>query len=622
MIRPRLILCGGVKSTKDDPLRAGRHAIELRTHGATANVNVRLEDLAKAFEQHLSPRLEDLLEIAAYVYTADCATQRGGNWADDDTTEPWDRDFHFVIPVRDLVFWTRIEIRDHLVEMLRLLSDDKYAFTFRQLTHEPPKQLYLEYGDWEDWPFYGVSRVLMFSGGLDSLAGALDTAANGENLVLVSHRPVSTQSSRQTKLFHALRQRFSSPMIHVPVWINKDESKGRETTQRTRSFLYASLGSIVASSVNAGGVRFFENGVVSLNLPVADEVTRARASRTTHPIALEYFEKFYSMVIERKIVFDNPFLFKTKTDVVSLIAAKNGSELIGLTCSCSHPMFQSKTQWHCGACSQCIDRRLAVLAAKMEAHDTEHDYATDVLRGPRKDGYEKNMAVDYVRHALELRHMEPEDIAARFNRDLSRAVRFFSKRSECATKFIDLHKRHGQSVESVVVQHLQQNAADLISGKLPPSSLLALVAGQVHQVPVWRRYADRIVDLLQAGVPTACKTHKPKNEPHLQEICDGILKGHGGTLRREFPFLRWGSNLTKPDWSAEEFCLWMELKYVRKKENVRQIGAAIAEDITKYGDNSRNVLYVVFDPGHLIIDEREFAEPILKRPSMQIHFVR
>jgi hypothetical protein len=123
-------------------------------------------------------------------------------------------------------------------------------------------------------------------------------------------------------------------------------------------------------------------------------------------------------------------------------------------------------------------------------------------------------------------------------------------------------------------------------------------------------------------VPTACKSHKPKNEPHLQEICDGILKGHNGRLVREFPFMRWGSSLTKPDWSAEELHFWVELKYVRKKEDVRQIGGAIAEDITKYGDNQRNVLYVVYDPKHLVTDERDFAEPILKRPTMQVRFVR
>jgi hypothetical protein len=457
---------------------------------------------------------------------------------------------------------------------------------------------------------------------LDSLAGALETAAKGERLVLVSHRPVSTLSSRQAKLFDALRQRFTSPMIHVPVWINKDENKGREPTQRTRSFLYASLGTIVAASVKADGVRFFENGVVSLNLPVADEVTRARASRTTHPMALHWFEELFSKVLERAVIVDNPFLFRTKAEVVSLIGAHNGAELIGLTCSCSHPMFQTKTRWHCGACSQCIDRRMAVFAAGLDRHDDEHDYETDVFRGPRKDGYDKNMAVDYVRHALELSCMTPEEMTARFNRDLTRAVRVLPKMSEAAQKLIELHKNHGRTVQEVIVQQLQSNVADLVAGKLAPSSMLALVAGQLHQVPVWQRYADRITDLLQAGLPTACKSHKPKNEPHLQEICDGILCGHNGTLVREFPFVRWGSNLTKPDWSAEELRLWVELKYVRKKEDVRQIGAAIAEDITKYGDNHRNVLYVVFDPSHLITNEREFAEPILKRSTMQVRFIR
>jgi REase_DpnII-MboI/Queuosine biosynthesis protein QueC len=622
MIRPRLILCSGVEIAIDDPLREGRHPVELRTHGPKANVNVRLEDLAKVFDQHLSARLEDLLEIAAYVYTADCATLRGGNWADDDTTEPWDRDFHFVIPVRDLAFWTRSEVSDLLAEILKLLSDDRFAFSFCQLAHEPPKQQYLEFGELTDWPFNGVERVLMFSGGLDSLAGALETAASSQNLVLVSHRPVSTQSSRQTNLFASLRRRFSSPMIHVPVWVNKDETMGREPTQRTRSFLYASFGSIVAVSVNAAGVRFFENGVVSLNLPVADEVIRARASRTTHPIALHQFGQFFSMVLGREVVVDNPFLFKTKAEVVSLIGTHNGAELIGQTCSCSHPMFHTKTQWHCGACSQCIDRRMAVFASGLDQHDAEQDYETDVFRGPRKEGYDKNMAVDYVRHALELRRMTPEEMAARFNRDLGRAVRYFPKKSEVAKQFIEMHKRHSETVETVVIRQLQQSAADLIAGKLAPSSLLALVAGQEHRVPVWQRYAERITGLLEAGLPTACKTHKPQNEPHLQEICDGILNGNDGRLIREFPFVRWGSNLTKPDWSAEELRLWVELKYVRKKEDVRPIGAAIAEDITKYGDNARNVLYVVYDPGHLITDERAFAEPILRRPTMQVRFIR
>src|SRR5439155_14483881 len=36
-----------------------------------------------------SPRLVDLLEIASYVFSADCATSRGSEWTDDYSTEAW-----------------------------------------------------------------------------------------------------------------------------------------------------------------------------------------------------------------------------------------------------------------------------------------------------------------------------------------------------------------------------------------------------------------------------------------------------------------------------------------------------------------------------------------------------
>ena len=61
--------------------------------------------------------MKDLLEIAAYIYTADCATKRNGKWEDDESTEPWPRDLHFVIPVRDLAFWQREDVLDLLIRL-------------------------------------------------------------------------------------------------------------------------------------------------------------------------------------------------------------------------------------------------------------------------------------------------------------------------------------------------------------------------------------------------------------------------------------------------------------------------------------------------------------------------
>ena len=618
MIAPRLFLCSGAKVASDDPLAAGRQLVELDSVGSGANVNIRFENVAKVFNKHLSPRLVDLLEIASYVFSADCATSRGSEWTDDSSTEPWSRDFTFVIPVREPSFWNTTNHKCLITEVLTFLSNDKYSFTFVPLEHDRPDQQYLEFGELDDWLFYSPERVVMFSGGLDSLAGTVETARSGANVVLVSHRPVSTLGSRQRKLFAELQKEFPKNLMHIPVWINKAEKFGREPTQRTRSFLYSALGTVVAQSIRAGGVRFFENGVVSLNLPVADEAIRARASRTTHPIALQLFTSLYSAVTERDFAVDNPYRFKTKTDVLGILSENKGGELIPYTCSCAHSIFKSKTQWHCGTCSQCIDRRFAITAAGLLPYDPEADYVSDVFTGSRKDGQEKNMAVDYARHGIELYRLSESELASVFNAEISRAVRYEPRRSEAAEKIIAMHKRHGEVVTRVLQGKISEQAAKVVAGTIDASSLLALVIGGKHLEPIWKRYCERILDALKKGLPVACSTHKPENETHLQELCDGILRSNGHDLVREFPFMRWSSSLTKPDWHVESLNVVIEAKYIRKKEDLRPISEAIASDITKYGDNKFKILFVVYDPSHLVADDSAFAAPILARNSIML----
>ena len=232
------------------------------------------------------------------------------------------------------------------------------------------------------------------------------------------------------------------------------------------------------------------------------------------------------------------------------------------------------------------------------------------------------MAVNYARHATELLRMSQEEMAAKFNTDLSRAVRYMDKRSEAAKRLIEMHQRHAQTVHNVLLQQVVKHTSAIIDGSISKSSMLAMLMSQQHLVSGWRSYAQRIVDLLTKGVPAICQTNKPENEPRLQEICDGILKANDTILVREFPFMQWGSNLTKPDWSAESLGLWVEAKYVRKKDGLGKINEAIAADITKYGDNQRYVLFVVYDPERIIIDEEAFREPIMKRPNMQVFILR
>ena len=477
MIDPRLFVCGGASLGSREALTEGRHVVHLNSTGLNPTVKIQFENVAKVFRQHLSPRLVDLLEIASYVYSADCGTRRGKEWADDDSTEPWGRDFSFLVSVRDWDFWSQPQIQHLLSQVLGFLADDKYAFTFVPMPeNQRYQQEYLQFGE-QDWPFCDPERVLMFSGGLDSLAGAVETAVGGDHLVLVSHRPVSTIDARQRKLSSELRKLFPKRIIHVPVWINKEGSLRRESTQRTRSFLYSALGTVVAAFVRARGVRFYENGIVSINLPLADEAIRARASRTTHPLTLYLLTLIHSAVTERKLVVDNPYLFTTKAEVVASLGDHKAAHLISYTCSCSHSMFQPKNQRHCGVCSQCIDRRFAMTAANLMPHDSQADYVSDVFVGPRKNPLDRAIAVDYTRHAIELDKQSEAEIAAKYNTEISRVVRYEANRSEAAHKLVAMHKRHGKAVTSVLVAKVAESAPKLVKETLDDSCLLRLLLG-------------------------------------------------------------------------------------------------------------------------------------------------
>jgi len=479
----RLVLCSGAQVPPGSPLRVDRKIVEVDALDSKSNVHIRLENVTNAFAQKLPARFVDLLELATYVYCADCEASRGPGWLDDGSTERWDRDFHFVMPVRDLSFWTEQSVQGHLVESLEFLSGDHFTFDFLQLERERPVQEYLRIVEIQDEPFYQAERVVMFSGGLDSLAGAVESAALGKPLVLVSHRPVVQTNSRQRELFKLLQKRFPVEMMHVPVWVNKTRLD-REPTQRTRSFLYSALGVAVAQALEAGGVRFYENGVVSLNWPLAGEILRTRASRTTHPLAMHYLERLYRLLIGRDdFVIDNPYVCKTKAEVLLAIRDHGSADLIKETCSCTHTMFQTRNQWHCGRCGQCIDRRVAMLASGLDACDPEEDYVNDVFTGARRTIYDHNIAHDYALSAGDLGGMHENDIGKTYSLELSRAVRPFDDRSEYADRFIRMQKQHSASVCRVLADQVRLHANEFVSRSIEPSSLVAMVGRQMERWP-------------------------------------------------------------------------------------------------------------------------------------------
>lgn len=607
------------------PGRRGAAPVHLATVGPDLNVNVKLTDIARILLKALDGRLADLLELAAFAYAADGAVGREG-WSRDGGAEHWRRTFKLEVGVRDPAFWNSEKVSNLLRRIIGFLSDDTWGFSFHPLGSTPATQGYLDLGKGtpDEWPFSHPARVVMFSGGLDSLTGAAEMAERGESLLLVSHRSTPNLESRQAALLLQLRTVYPQvPIRRIGVWVNKAAAVGgREYTQRTRSFLFWAMGLAVGQSVQAGGVRFFENGVVSLNLPVADQVQGGRASRTTHPQVLSAMEELSALVAGRPFAVDNPYIFDTKADVVRRTLALRQPDLIRFTCSCTRTRIQRNQGWHCGCCSQCIDRRLACLTAGAAEHDPIMDYHVDVLEGARNEARDRTMAAAYARHAKLLSEMTPDDVAEKFNMHLSRAARAFDDVAEAARRLSEMHVRHGREAMGAIANWISSNPRRIAGGEVEPTSLVGMVLGREHLRPAWDRLATRLCEILDRGLPPLVQTKRPENEPRLQEMCDGLFNAANEVLVREFPFMRWGGRATKPDWSEAEARLWVELKYVRAKRDVLKVNEGIAADLTKYKDSGQHCLFITYDPDGHIVEREAFIMAITRHEGALAHIVR
>ena len=291
MPNERVILCGD--AAPGNTLYPDPNPIRL-AWTVDGNVRVRIEDIRKPMWRDVPNQFQDLIDIATYVYCADQAVTRGGDGVDN-LGEDWRRRLFFHIPVRDPALWSDAKMREELASTLSFLSEDEYHFEFVNLKERRSFQTYFNFAN--DQPLGGkIEEVMLFSGGLDSVAGVVqEVITDKKQIVLVNHRSSDKLVTRQRELLSKLRAHAGHvPIEFIPVHINKDKGLGREYTQRSRSFLYAALAATIAQMLDLNRIRFYENGVVSLNLPLAAQVVGARATRTTHPQVLNGFERLFS----------------------------------------------------------------------------------------------------------------------------------------------------------------------------------------------------------------------------------------------------------------------------------------------------------------------------------------
>ena len=449
---PQVVLCNSADLTEElqhidrDPL-----TLEYRDDTVNErNISLGLPDFVRQ-AYHLPDRILDLLEIATYIFSADRLVSRGAK----DAVEyhSWSRRFHFIIKVRDIGFWQKLEVQKTLTEALTFMSGDKsYAFTF-QKGHSTPRT------DLFDTDEFKLSEkletsTLLFSGGLDSLSGALKhLEQTSDDVCLVSYRSQSVMKRTQDQLVKAILEKYPDRVKHYTFRCNLSKIKAKEETQRTRSLLFTVIAFSISYVLNQKKFYVYENGITGLNFKKRQDQFSARTSRTTHPKVLSLLERLFQLINEEAFSIGNPFLFKTKTDVVKNIANLDHQNLIPSSVSCGKGRLNFEYGTHCGGCSQCIDRRFGVYASDTNEWDEASKlYDLDFINEPVTTHEAKTTLVDYIRQAQKFDSWSIEDFYDHTLQELVDIVDHIPAKGEqeAIEKLYDLCSKHGRQIASAI----------------------------------------------------------------------------------------------------------------------------------------------------------------------------
>ena len=497
----RYIICGDATATI--PAECEADTLRLHLYGADDDhkITLQINDIRTQMYKEVPARFHDLLDIATYVFTADQAIVRGSK--DVETFgSSWRRRLHFVVPVGDVDFWRSEKVRQCLQATLGFLSDDHYEFDFVPIKQRPSFQGFLNFND--KGAMLGFpEQVVMFSGGLDSLGGAVDEIVNQKRrVILVNHRPTPKLDKRYRAIRDLLDAKAANnPPCHIRVTVHKQKWMNAEYTQRTRSFLFASLGATIANMLGQSNVRFYENGVISMNLPICAQVVGGKATRTTHPRVLHGFQTLLSMITEGTFTVENPFIWKTKGEVVSLIAKAGCAQLIGPSISCTHTWEITKEHSHCGTCSQCVDRRFSIIAAGMEQYDPLDQYKVDVFTESREKNEhiheDKTMFASYLERANQVdRFAGATQFLARYP-EIARALRYLDGDPGASVQRChEMYKQHSAEVNAVIDKMFSLHGPAIRQRTLPADAMMRIVyeSNLPTCVPVVPVYQEQLPD--------------------------------------------------------------------------------------------------------------------------------
>ena len=364
-----------------------------------------------SFCAHASKAAFDFFFLASCAYGIDRLVPRRPY-----SVDGWSRELNVTLPITDRAAW---QGREHqLANILSFLTGDYWTirFTDSPLTLPTNTKIPLTYS--------GVDQINLFSGGLDSLIGAIDFLATKpqKELLLISHYDphMHGPKSDQEKLYSLLSKHFTQPIAwshSVGVFLDNATMPVRENTLRSRSLLFISL-AVLAASANGRDVPVCvpENGSVSLNFPLSPSRRTACSTRTTHPRLLQDIRQLLRQVGLPADV-SNPYELQTKGEMVTN-CEDQGFLLSIVDQSNSCGKHSHRNGWintgasHCGVCMPCVYRRAALVGF---TDNTTYGTALEQLtwdnalgRFPTKRGRDMDACLEFLGTPMKLHEIQSE----------------------------------------------------------------------------------------------------------------------------------------------------------------------------------------------------------------------
>lgn len=293
-------------------------------------------------------RAWDLLSLALAVVAADHAHHRSAS------ADGWTRQIHIAVAVSDPDLWNT---QTALVEqLLAFLTTDVWQVEFVGGGYAPAINTPVQPSS-EDC-------VVLLSGGLDSLIGAVDLTVAGRRPLAVSHVVRGDKANQALFADRLPPSGIRLLQLNHNVYVPNAETP---PSQRSRSIAFLAYGVLAASTLDcyktAQPIPLYvcENGFIGVNPPLTGSRLGSLSTRTTHPVVFALFQDLLkNMQID--VLLTNPYRLLTKGEM--LLNCANQALLDDLaSASTSCGRYKQFGYKHCGRCVPCLIRRAAFLRA-------------------------------------------------------------------------------------------------------------------------------------------------------------------------------------------------------------------------------------------------------------------